>query len=122
MVNHNKTCNLCGHVYDAMVCGVAYIDGKYFCHTDSHSCYKEQTLTSHLKFRDGDQQLPEKNDLPDIQSLVLEDIESRRNLGISRYGTALQPFNGRDMLRDAYEEAVDLAIYLRGVMYERDNK
>lgn len=73
-----------------------------------------------LKYRDGDQPLPEHNDRPDIQSLVLADIETRREVGIKRYGTALQAFNGRDMLRDAYEEALDLAIYLRGVMYERD--
>ena len=74
-----------------------------------------------LKYREGDQPLPVVNSHQDIQSMVLADIEARRQVGISRYGTALQPFNGRDMLRDAYEEALDLAIYLRGVMYERDN-
>jgi len=79
-------------------------------------------VSENLKFRDGDQQLPETNNYPDIQSLVLEDVESRRSLGISRYGTTLQPFNGRDMLRDAYEEAIDLAIYLRGLIYEKDGK
>lgn len=70
--------------------------------------------------REGDQPLPIKNEHTDIQSLVLADINHRRELGIQRYGTALQPENGRDMLRDAYEEALDLAIYLRGVIAERD--
>lgn len=76
---------------------------------------------SNLKHREGDQPLPIINNHKDIQSMVLADIEKRRTVGISRYGTALQPFNGRDMLLDAYEEALDLAIYLRGVIYERDN-
>ena len=73
------------------------------------------------KRREGDQPLPVKNDRPDIQSLVLEDVIRRRQLGILRYGTPLQAGNGRDMLRDAYEEALDLAIYLRGCIEERDN-
>lgn len=43
----------------------------------------------------------------------------RRRLGIERYGTPLQAHNGRDALRDAYEEALDLANYLRQAMEER---
>lgn len=42
-------------------------------------------------------------------------------LGVTRYGTPLQPHNGRDALRDAYEEALDLVHYLRQAIYERDN-
>ncbi len=72
--------------------------------------------------REGDQPLPTPNDRPDIQSLVLEDIRERRNVGIQRYGTALQPHNGRDALRDAYEEALDLVMYLRQMMEERDGE
>lgn len=73
-----------------------------------------------LKLREGDQPLPTVNDRQDIQSMVIADITARRQVGIQRYGTALQAHNGRDMLRDAYEEALDLAIYLRGVIEERD--
>lgn len=72
--------------------------------------------------REGDQEHPTLNEYPEIQRLVLDDINTRLDLGKSRYGTGLQPFNGRDMLQDAYEEAMDLAIYLRGVMFERDDK
>ena len=39
----------------------------------------------------------------------------RRALGIARYGTPLQLDNGRDMRRDAREEALDLAVYLWGL-------
>lgn len=67
-----------------------------------------------------DQPKPTKNNNPYIQELVIDDMHQRLNLGIERYGTGLQAFNDRDMLRDAYEEALDLCVYLRGVMYERD--
>jgi hypothetical protein len=50
------------------------------------------------------------------------DMQTRLNIGIERYGTGLQANNGRDMLRDAYEEALDLCVYLRGAMYERDGE
>jgi len=35
--------------------------------------------------------------------MVIADIEARRQVGVQRYGTALQAHNGRDALRDAYE-------------------
>jgi hypothetical protein len=79
-------------------------------------------MSDELRLRKGDQPLPVKNSRTDIQSLVMADLENRRELGIKRYGTALQPFNGRDMLQDAYEEALDLAVYLRGVIEERNTK
>jgi hypothetical protein len=63
---------------------------------------------------------PVPNGATDIQSLVIADIVTRREVGIKRYGTPLQPHNGRDALRDAYEEALDLAMYLRQVIAERD--
>lgn len=74
---------------------------------------------SELKQREGDQPLPVPNDETDIQTLVMRDIEDRRELGIRRYGTALQPHNGRDALQDAYEEAIDLAMYLKQLIVER---
>jgi hypothetical protein len=71
--------------------------------------------------REGDSQpMPLANDSTDIQTLVIQDIEKRRELGISRYGVALQANNGRDALLDAYEEAMDLTIYLKQALTERD--
>lgn len=60
-------------------------------------------------------------DKPKVWDLVLEDIAERDKLGKKRYGVHLRPFNGRDSLQDAYEEALDLVVYLRQVIYERDN-
>jgi hypothetical protein len=74
------------------------------------------------KIREGDQPMPTPNNNPDIQGIVINDLTYRYELGKKRYGTGLQAHNGRDMLQDAYEEALDLAVYLRGAMYERDGK
>lgn len=65
-----------------------------------------------------DQPVPQVNDRAFIQDLVIADIEERKEFGVRKYGTALQSGNGRDMLLDAYEEALDLAIYLRGMKDE----
>jgi hypothetical protein len=74
------------------------------------------------KQRPGDQPLPVANQHPVIFDLVHVDLEGRKATGISRYGRALQPHNGRDALRDAYEESLDLAAYLRQCLYERDGR
>lgn len=61
---------------------------------------------------------PVVNDHPFIQDLVIEDIEARKRYGKAKYGTLLQPFNGRNALMDAYQEALDLVVYLRQALYE----
>jgi hypothetical protein len=55
-----------------------------------------------------------------IADLVLSDIEARVEMGLKKYGTKLQAFNGRDPLWDAYQEALDLVMYLRQAIVERD--
>lgn len=67
------------------------------------------------------QPMPEKNEEPAIWDLVIADMQDRDKTGQKRYGTRLQPFNGRDALVDAYQEALDLVVYLRQIIYERDN-
>jgi hypothetical protein len=56
--------------------------------------------------------------VPSIQAAVRADLEARERLGIERYGTPLQPHNGRSALLDAYEEALDLACYLKQALIE----
>lgn len=69
--------------------------------------------------REGDSQpMPTVNNAPDVQSAVIADIEARREVGIKRYGTPLQPHNGRNALLDAYEETIDLACYLKQRLIE----
>lgn len=68
-----------------------------------------------------EQAKPVQHDGPCIQDLVIADIEIRKQVGMQRYGTFLQPHNGRDALRDAYEEALDLCQYLKQALMERDH-
>jgi hypothetical protein len=49
----------------------------------------------------------------DVWDLVIEDMKDRSVFGIKKYGTPLQVSNGRDSLVDAYQEALDLCVYLR---------
>ena len=65
---------------------------------------------------------PVPNDRPAIQDLVAADVAERKRVGIERYGTPLQAFNGRDALRDLYEELLDAVQYVRQLMYERDGR
>lgn len=51
---------------------------------------------------------------------VVEDMRQRAEMGKAQYGTYLETFNGRDMLWDAYTEALDMCMYLRGAILERD--
>jgi hypothetical protein len=71
---------------------------------------------------DAAQPAPVPNASPAAWSLVVRDMADRDVTGAAKYGTRLQPGNGRDTLRDAYEEALDLAAYLRTAIYERDGK
>lgn len=65
------------------------------------------------------QPMPTKNDLCDVFDLVRADLDVRARVGMDTYGTVLQPFNGRDPLWDAYEEAIDLVVYLRQAIEEK---
>lgn len=57
-----------------------------------------------------------------IWDLVIEDMQERDRVGRHRYGTPLQINNGRDALVDAYQEALDLVVYLRQAIEERKCK
>ena len=75
-----------------------------------------------MTFSDAEQPAPVHNDNPPVWGLVVNDMLNRDEFGRSKYGTQIQPHNGRDFLTDAYQEALDLCVYLRGALYERDNQ
>lgn len=56
----------------------------------------------------------------DITKLVQADLEDRAQIGQTTYGERLHAFNGRDALVDAYQKALDLAVYLRQAIEERE--
>jgi hypothetical protein len=49
----------------------------------------------------------------DTVDKVIEDLKERKQVGIERYGSALSTETPVNTLEYAYEEALDLAVYLR---------
>ena len=67
-----------------------------------------------------DEPMP-KGEGREIFPLLVADIQERMEYGIRTYGESLRAYNGRDALVDAYQEALDLAVFLRQAIEERDN-
>lgn len=53
-----------------------------------------------------------------IADLVCKDQMARAELGAQKYGDYLHSHNGRNPIQDAYEEALDLAVYLKQCILE----
>ncbi len=70
--------------------------------------------------RPGDQPLPTESDGPDVWAEIIDDMRRRRQTGLLRYGQPLRPDNGRDALRDLYEELLDALAYVMQTRLERD--
>jgi hypothetical protein len=68
----------------------------------------------------AEQPLPTHSAGPDITSLVRDDLELRAQKGEAVYGQRLRPHIGRNALLDAYQEALDLSVYLKQRMIEED--
>lgn len=59
-------------------------------------------------------------DVTGIEALVCKDIADRQQLGIKKYRTTVaeNPLQLKEWLNHAYEEALDMAIYLRRAIDE----
>jgi hypothetical protein len=55
-----------------------------------------------------------------VVDVVLADIRERAETGKRKYGTYLKTNNGRNPLWDAYQEAIDLVMYLRQALLEQE--
>ena len=65
---------------------------------------------------------PKPNTSQPIWELVMQDMFERNEFGKAKYGTPLQANNGRNALKDAYEEVLDLAVYLKQRIVEDGTK
>lgn len=54
-----------------------------------------------------------------VVDLVHDDLDERAALGRETYGMNLMSDNGRDHLIDAYQEALDMCMYLRAEIENR---
>lgn len=66
------------------------------------------------------QPAPKPNAGAECWAAVIADMHERNALGTAKYGTPLCVGDGRDALVDAYQEALDLAVYLKKAILERD--
>jgi len=57
----------------------------------------------------------------DLATEVKNDIEQRIQKGVETYGERLKTNNGRIALQDAYEEILDLALYIKQELKERES-
>jgi len=53
---------------------------------------------------------------------VMTDLLHRDQIGRKKYGTSLKTFNGRNGLKDAYQEALDMVMYLKQCLLEVESK
>lgn len=58
----------------------------------------------------------------DILDLVTGDLKARHEQGNRKFGVAMRVNDGRDALQDAYEEALDLTMYLRKEIAQREER
>jgi len=65
---------------------------------------------------------PKESIYPFVWDLVVQDMRERDEAGAKKYLTRLRPHNGRDALVDAYQEALDLVVYLRQFIYEQSGR
>ena len=66
-------------------------------------------------FRSGFMREPEMSieGYRNLVSKIVDDMHARDQFGRNKYGTPLQANNGRDSLKDSYEELLDAAVYLK---------
>ncbi len=62
---------------------------------------------------------PKQSDSPPMWDLVVDDMKERDRIGEKKYGRRLQAHNGRDPLIDAFQEHLDLIVYLRQAIFEK---
>lgn len=73
---------------------------------------------SDVRDPDRDQVAPVPNDQPSCHDLVIADLTERKEFGLRKYNSLLQPNNGRSFLLDIYEEMMDVIVYIRGKLEE----
>lgn len=75
---------------------------------DSEETYRERLMEME---REREQRVEQPRDT--ITNAVVDDLHSRADRGWKKYNTTLGQNNHQNMLQHAYEEALDLAQYLK---------
>lgn len=73
---------------------------------------------SDVRDPERDQPLPRPGGLP-VQAILIRAIQERMQFGIRKYGRPLETNNGRDPLRDMWEEMLDMVSYFTQYVLEQ---
>ena len=76
------------------------------CHDMELDRIKSKSIDTEFKYKTEDQ----------ITELVIDDLRQRSKVGIKKYNTTLHKNNKDDYMNHAYQEALDLAQYLKKEM------
>lgn len=106
VLEHAGTCVKCGF----SLASPGHIQACYVTRT-ADSTHNPAATPQHTPHGEGREILP----------LVIDDLKARIEYGTKKYGEPLKAFNTRDALMDAYQEALDLVVYLKQVIEERNN-
>lgn len=92
--------------------------------TDNH--FKLFSCCVHNHEHDADsvckQTTPPHDGTTRVLDCVIDDLKSRAEMGKEKYGHYLETNNGRNALQDAYEEALDLCMYMKQKLLEEQGK
>lgn len=80
----------------------------------------DEGKTKNERFGDRREPAPGPGQGQPVWEMVIQDMKDRDEHGRHLYGVPLQAHNGRNALVDAYQEALDLAVYLRQVIAEHN--
>jgi len=98
-----RICGLCGSNLEEL--------DVHWC----HECFLENSEVAQVRLKLATVHEPpavEANEDP-MWPKVVEDMIARDKMGHKKHGTRLQAGNGRNHLVDAYQESLDMAVYLR---------
>ena len=98
-------------VYDDSGREVEELDGRVLAWRPLPKAYVETTQ---------EQPAPRPNKLKPIWDLVIEDMKERDRAWRALSGNPLKAFNGRYALWDAYGQALDVVVYLRQALVQRE--
>ena len=89
---------------------------KYWCH--NCSVYFDSPLS--MKNKAAIPEPPPDKGQEIVLYHIIDDLHARAEMGEGKYGTVLKTHNGRNALMDAYQEALDLCMYLKQVLLEQE--
>ena len=76
------------------------------------------TIVAHFKSHNAKEPPPAAGKI-NVTDAVVADMKERSKIGTEKYGTPLMTHNGRKPLVDAYQEVLDMAVYIKQELLEK---